>query len=332
MIGFGKGKVFLLTKIIETSLKKLNFIMGQGDGFGSICTEGIYDDDFIGKPEAFHKVGKDFSFIQGNRNSANFWVVFLAEIVVCVKVIILPRLNPQSHVSKLPVLMYHKVSSTAAHGLTVRVDRLEAQFAYLKQAGYTSTHSKDVASLPTKSGKRYVQITFDDGYLSQLELAYPLLQKYQLKATFFIPLKYVDGSDSWNQHPEPIMSWEQLGSLDPAIVELGYHSYAHQKYTDLDAAHWEEDMEMALQTAAGCGLSFTESLAYPYGKFPRKDPERKSFFSHLQRHNMQLGYRIGNRINRLPLRHPFEIQRIDVKGEYSLATFRRKLRWGKRAW
>lgn len=228
--------------------------------------------------------------------------------------------------------MYHKVSSTAAQGLTVGVDQLEAQFAYLKQAGYTSIHSEDISSVSAKPGRRFVQITFDDGYLSQLELAYPLLQKYELKATFFIPLNYVGGSDSWNEHPEPIMSWEQLGNLDPAIVELGYHSYAHQKYTNLSAAQWEEDMEMALQTAAESGLSFIKSLAYPYGKFPRKDPERKAFFAHLQEHDMQLGYRIGNRINRLPLRHPFEIQRIDVKGEYSLGTFRKKLRWGKWAW
>ncbi|RLD27155.1 MAG: polysaccharide deacetylase family protein, partial [Bacteroidetes bacterium] len=74
---------------------------------------------------------------------------------------------------------------------------------------------------------------------------------------------------------------------------------------------------------------FVPYLAYPYGKFPRKDPERSQFFQQLQKNNFQYGLRIGNRPNTFPFKDPFEIQRIDIKGEYSLSKFKRKIKYGK---
>jgi hypothetical protein len=44
---------------------------------------------------------------------------------------------------------------------------------------------------------------------------------------------------------------------------------------------------------------------------------------------IQLGFRIGNRINALPFRNPYELNRIDVRGTDSFATFKQKVKWGK---
>jgi hypothetical protein len=42
-----------------------------------------------------------------------------------------------------------------------------------------------------------------------------------------------------------------------------------------------------------------------------------------------MAFRIGNRVNRFPFKNKFEIQRIDIKGQDSLTTFKWKLRLGK---
>ncbi len=225
--------------------------------------------------------------------------------------------------------MYHQVDLNENAGLIISTEKLEAQFEFLAENGYHSYHLSELIQLRKLLGKKNIVITFDDGYINQLEYAYPLLQKYNLKATFFIPLKYIGGEDTWNSPASPVMDQEALKSFDPTVVELAYHSYEHKKYTELSPEQIETDTRKALEVVSENALSFGPYLAYPYGKFPRKDPERTWFFQQLQKNNFQYGLRIGNRLNTFPFKDPFEIQRIDIKGEYSLSMFKRKIRYGK---
>ncbi|MEL6812186.1 MAG: polysaccharide deacetylase family protein [Bacteroidota bacterium] len=226
--------------------------------------------------------------------------------------------------------MYHKVSLVESEGLTISASNLEAQFQFFKEQGYRSYHLSELAALQKLPSKKSIVLTFDDGYVNQLELALPLLQKYHIKATFFIPLKYMGKEDSWNENTSPIMDAEVLRSLDPTLVELAYHSYAHRKYHEMTPEEVDEDTKMAFQAASSAQLPLNAFLAYPYGKFPRKNPEKEHFFEQLKAYGFQYALRIGNRLNNFPFKDPYEIQRIDVKGEWSLKKFRKKIRLGKR--
>lgn len=234
---------------------------------------------------------------------------------------------------KLPILMYHGVSVEASEskGLTISKEHLETQFRYLKDNGFTCLHFSELQSLKTTADfpKKAVIITFDDVYVNQLELAYPLLQKYGLKASFFIPFQYVDGVDDWNTGNEKLMSVAQLKSMDEAIVELGLHSFAHKKYDELSPEEVDKDFEKCKDFIVSNRLNVSNVLAYPYGKYPRKKPEQDVFFNALVKHQVAYGLRIGNRVNRFPLKDNYQVQRIDVKGEDSLSKFKFKLRYGK---
>lgn len=225
--------------------------------------------------------------------------------------------------------MYHKISTTHSEGLTIASEILEQQLLWLKEAGYQSHHLSQVVDLVKFPKKKNVVLTFDDAYVSQLSYAYPLLQKHGFKATFFVPLKYIGLADTWNQDTQPIMTAAQLRSLDPAIVELAHHSYAHGKYHKMSEEDVRQDTENAFEAVEDNQLPLGPYLAYPYGKYPRKDPEKEVFFKGLRQRQFQLGLRIGNRVNDFPLKDPFEVQRIDVKGEWSLKKFKRKIKWGK---
>jgi len=172
-------------------------------------------------------------------------------------------------------------------------------------------------------------ITFDDGYVSQMELALPLLKKYKLKATFFVPLDFLGKTDTWNTSSLKIMTAEQLKNLDPKIVELGFHSFYHKKYTELSNAEIEADTRRCLEFVSENELNFSPVLAYPYGKFPKEKKLNEIFKKILSQNGIEYGLRIGNRINSFPFKKPFEIQRIDVKGEFSMLKFRQKIRFGK---
>ena len=231
--------------------------------------------------------------------------------------------------AKLPILMYHNVTSAEGEGLTIGLKKLEEQFSYLSKGNYKCHHFKDLLKLKKLSSKRNIVITFDDGYVSQLELVVPLLKKYKLKATFFVPLYYLGKTDEWNTKSLPIMTAEQLRSLDPSVVELGFHSFYHRKYHELSEEEIEEDTLQCFKIVSEESLPFSPVLAYPYGKYPRDISGKKQFIELLKKHIFQYGLRIGNRVNHFPFKKPFEIQRIDIKGEFSLKKFKRKIRFGK---
>lgn len=122
----------------------------------------------------------------------------------------------------LPVLMYHHVvaDGTECNDMTVSESRLEKDLQWLRDHGYQSVLPRELAEgdpLPEKP----VLITFDDGYRSNYDLLYPLLQKYQTKAVISIivemPELPTDNFVTWE------MCREMAGS---GLVEIGSHSFA----------------------------------------------------------------------------------------------------------
>ena len=89
----------------------------------------------------------------------------------------------------VPVLMYHRVWPGLRDGLTVMPQDLRTQWAYLREAGcecLTMDRFLSAARGESRiSGKTFL-LTFDDGYLNNVENAVPLLLKYQIPATFFV--------------------------------------------------------------------------------------------------------------------------------------------------
>ena len=90
--------------------------------------------------------------------------------------------------AQVPILMYHNLAQEADGDMTISVETFEAQIRTLAEQGYTAVTFDDLqayvyegAPLPEKP----VVITFDDGYLSNYELAWPILERYGMKATIF---------------------------------------------------------------------------------------------------------------------------------------------------
>jgi len=231
--------------------------------------------------------------------------------------------------SKLPILMYHNITEQASmiDKLTVDVNSLEKQFEYLVKQGYQTHFLSDLENKTTLTGKNLI-ITFDDVTKNQLLYAIPLLKKYKLKATFFIPFAYIGKFDAWNNSTESIMSVEELKQIEP-FFELGFHSYYHRKYAELTPDEIDEDFKLCFESVQKNGLKVHYSLAYPYGNFPKKETEKNCFFDKLKSHKITYGFRIGNRINNFPFENPFEINRIDIKGNESFLKFKLKIKFGK---
>lgn len=224
--------------------------------------------------------------------------------------------------------MYHTIccDEKESKKLTISTKKLEEQFKYLDKNNYTSFHFSELEnrkSIPNHS----IVITFDDVTESQYLYALPLLKKYNLKATFFIPFAYIGKTDLWNNGSDKIMTISQLKDIDSTIVEFGFHSFEHKNYKQLSNAEIQLDFDACAKIIQENNLKVYPALAYPYGSYPRKGVEKENFKTVLNQNNIRFGLRIGNRSNSFPFKNKFEIQRIDIKGEEGLFKFWYKINW-----
>lgn len=231
--------------------------------------------------------------------------------------------------TRLPILMYHNIVPQKGTGLTIGISEFESQLQYLSKKGYQSVSVANLIKPETKLSKKTVVITFDDVYENQLLYAVPLLEKYNFKATFFIPFSFIGKKDDWNTGKEQIMTIAQLKELTSRGFELAHHSFTHPNFKTLTEVDLISEFQQSTTVIKQNQLQVTPAVAYPYGKFPKDNLKFNQFSATLRSQGIVCGFRIGNRVNKLPFQNLFTIQRLDIKGEDSMFTFARKVKLGK---
>jgi peptidoglycan/xylan/chitin deacetylase (PgdA/CDA1 family) len=173
---------------------------------------------------------------------------------------------------KLPpplALVYHAVGEVSPtrdpHGLFVAPDDLRAQMERLITWGYEFVTFGELARKASKgSADGYVALTFDDGYVDNLDALVPLLNEYTATATVFV----VAG---WLGEPHPVTPWvriltaEEVKELHLSGVEIGSHTRTHADLTRLsydEALDEWRSSKVRLEELTGEPVT---SAAYPYG-------------------------------------------------------------------
>ncbi|WP_411993311.1 polysaccharide deacetylase family protein [Agarivorans sp. DSG3-1] len=180
---------------------------------------------------------------------------------------------------EVPIIMYHRViddpTQHGAYGTYVTVQRLEEHFQTIKWMGLTPITFSELAKVGLEHrfnhGKRYIILTFDDGYQDNYDLLLPLLKKYQFKAVIYA----VSGTDhnQWDvSHPTKpdqrfeLMNPETMRKIDQSgYVEIGGHTVTHPKLAELSEAEQQREIEQnkaELEELLGRKLN---TFAYPYG-------------------------------------------------------------------
>ncbi|MBI3633698.1 MAG: polysaccharide deacetylase family protein [Candidatus Vogelbacteria bacterium] len=171
----------------------------------------------------------------------------------------------------IPFLIYHSVrphitNETAiqdAYDITPKA--LDRQFEYLKNNGYHTVYPRDLVEylngnlrLPNKP----IVISFDDGWENQYKYAFPLIQKYDFKAIFYI---YSRPLDIGAKH---FLTWSQIKEMLAAGMEIGDHTLTHpylMRVTD-PVVMRREILGEKLELEKRLGIQI-KSFAYPFGHY-----------------------------------------------------------------
>ena len=237
-------------------------------------------------------------------------------------------------VKGLPVLMYHNISKEKSDGLNIPVSKLELQLMYLKEKGYRTVTLKEISELIRNGAKlpgKAVLLTFDDAYSGIEKELIPFLERYGFNAVVFVPVAYMGKSNLWDDGNLSIIDAGSLKKITGSgHIEIGLHSFLHKSYNDLLPEDMEEDLKNCRQTLDFYNIPYCDAFAYPYGAYPRKDEKMKQeMFAVFRKSGIEMAFRIGNRINKFPLRERYELTRTDIRGSDSFFVFRTKLKKGR---
>ncbi|SMO86087.1 Polysaccharide deacetylase [Chryseobacterium rhizoplanae] len=249
-------------------------------------------------------------------------ILYLIPVVLAVFIVLYFRLYLFAFPhNRLVILMYHQIEKESHEDLTVSLKNLEQQFSYLSRKKYTSQFFSEL----TASTKKNIIITFDDGYRNNLEYLPSLLEKYNLKATIFIPTEFIE--KGYNNYS--MMTFDEIRNLDKKYFEIALHSHSHENLRTSSINFIEKDLKKNMEILDAQNIRYSRVLAYPYGKYPQKKDDKLIFFSILKKIGIDFAVRIGNKVNYYPTRHPYELCRIDIKGKDSIIKFKLKLIFGR---
>ena len=172
--------------------------------------------------------------------------------------------------TRLYVLMYHHFvpDGTECNPWTLTVSRFREDLQWLSDNGYTTVLPSELAAgmeLPEKA----VMITFDDGYASNYDLAFPLLKEFNAKAVISLITSKLERTLTWD---------ECLEMAQSGLVEFGSHTHAvHSTFSsgvqrlpgesqaDYEARIFSDIMASVELIERNLGTK-VHMFAYPYGK------------------------------------------------------------------
>lgn len=179
----------------------------------------------------------------------------------------------------LPILMYHKVEAPGVgrhwEGNYVLPEQFDAQLAALARWGYTSISVEEWLDLPSSrkhAPQKPIAITFDDGYLSNFVVAWPILRRHGARATIFLVADLIGQTNQWEvgETEDPLLGVPEILLMQRQGARFGSHTCTHRPLTEI--AEGEASLELRQsknRLEAILGRSVT-TLAYPYNKQNRK--------------------------------------------------------------
>jgi len=139
------------------------------------------------------------------------------------------------------IYCYHRLVDKVRYpGTEITPAVFEAQMKELKDRGITVISLQDL--LAWKRGEKNIPprcavITFDDGWKSQYEVAWPIMKKFGYTFTMFI---YTEGVAGGSLGGGQAITWEMLADMRDNGIDIEAHSATHQ---DLREGHTVMIME-----------------------------------------------------------------------------------------
>ncbi|HNV71570.1 MAG TPA: polysaccharide deacetylase family protein [Candidatus Ozemobacteraceae bacterium] len=175
-------------------------------------------------------------------------------------------LAAQTSFPGIPGLCYHQVQPASGGKYSLSKEGFRGQLLLIRQLGYTPINSErllEILRSPEPPREKHVVITFDDGYRSVFDHAFPIMREFGFVGVVCVYPEFIGTAGG--------MSWEQLRTLQKAGWSVDCHSSSHKDLgkppTDAAAraAFYEREIvrpKQIIEQKLGTPVLF---MAWPYG-------------------------------------------------------------------
>jgi peptidoglycan/xylan/chitin deacetylase (PgdA/CDA1 family) len=184
------------------------------------------------------------------------------------------------------ILGYHRLAESGG-SLSVSPAAFKRQMEIVLESGATAVSLGRAFDLIGDGvEEQFVAVTFDDGYLDNIEHGEPVLRALGIPATIFLPTAIIDGRAGyfWYDEPPAALRWEDIERV-PAegLISFESHTVTHRWLTQLSDAEVLGEFTDSKSTVEQHTGSTVTSVAFPGGLYGARE----------QRLLVQAGYRAG---------------------------------------
>jgi peptidoglycan/xylan/chitin deacetylase (PgdA/CDA1 family) len=191
---------------------------------------------------------------------------------VCLAALAAPLTAAAQPAAQAVILQYHHISTATPPVTSISPADFRVHMEYLRDNGFTVLALETVVQALRNDQPlpdRTAVLTFDDGYASVHEAAFPLLRELGWPFTIFVTAGLI------TSNPNLYASWEQLREMAAAGATLANHTVSHPYFLNRepgeDDARWLQRIEREITEAEDLIASETGQshrlLAYPYGEY-----------------------------------------------------------------
>jgi peptidoglycan/xylan/chitin deacetylase (PgdA/CDA1 family) len=167
---------------------------------------------------------------------------------------------------KRVILFYHSIGDSLLHSIPLQtyvrqVELLTQCFQLVRLCDL----DKVIGS--THPDNNLACITFDDGYSDNYENALPVLEKFGVKATFFITTGHLGEAFQTSAGEVPMMNVSQVKKLSDSGHEIGAHTVTHPKLTKVSLSKAQTEIKESKHFLEDLLGTEVTSFAYPKGDY-----------------------------------------------------------------
>lgn len=166
------------------------------------------------------------------------------------------------------VLVFHKLTDSVTFGSTnYSPERMCKLLESLTDCGYRFV---SVAEIMSANDSSKIAITFDDGYAHLAAALPPLIHRFKIRPTIFVPTWYIGKTNSWDYSSffksEPHLSRQQIEYLSEIGVDFGTHGHRHIEFSSLSVEELETELNTSRKQLEEIIKKPVDTMSFPFGK------------------------------------------------------------------
>jgi peptidoglycan/xylan/chitin deacetylase (PgdA/CDA1 family) len=179
----------------------------------------------------------------------------------------------------LPILTFHAFDNqSSVISFPPRV--FKRGIAKLHENGYRTISLLDVVDclqMRKSFPERSLVITFDDGYQTIYEVAFPVLQDYGMLATIFLTVgkrgEMMPDTRLPSLNGYSMLSWHEILEMHRGGIDFGAHTLTHPDLTRLPVDRVENEIVESKRIIEDALSAPVVCFAYPYGRYNHQSRE-----------------------------------------------------------